>query len=127
MAEKGQRRHIWIMKLAGRKKEHIARNDEAGWPRDTTLCGIPCAAGDRTYSKQTVTPSGRECLGCLARLTPKKGSKPLGRVPSHGPDKKIHWLAEDQRIAACGHEYSTFATEWIEMVTCESCLAMGAK
>jgi hypothetical protein len=115
------------MKLAGRKKEHVALNDEAGWPRDTTLCGIPCFAANRTYSKRTATLSGRECRGCLARLTPKKRSTPKGWIPSHGPDKRIHWLAEDQRIAACGQEYSTWETGWIEMVTCERCLAIAEK
>ena len=120
-------RHIWIMKLVGRRKEHIARNDEAGWPRDTTLCGISCAAAERTYSTQTVTLSGKECPRCLARLTPKKRSKPLGWVACHGPDKKIHWVAEDQNIAACGQEYSTFETGWVEMVTCNRCSAIAAK
>jgi len=117
MDESGPRRHVWIMKLEGRKKEHIALNDEVGWPRDATVCDIPCPSKDREYSKETVTLSVKECLGCLVRLTPKKRSKPLGWIPCHTSDKKIHWLAEDQRIAACGQEYSTFETGWIDIVT----------
>src|SRR5271157_2482744 len=121
----GVRRYIWIMKLAGRSKEHIARSDEFGEPHNTTLCGLPCSAEHRTYSKKTASLSGRECLTCLARLTPRKQSRPSGLI-WHRSDKKLHWLVDDLRIA-CGQGYSTWAAEWIEMVTCDRCLAIAAK
>jgi hypothetical protein len=118
-------RRIWIVRLACRKKEHIARSDEAGWPLNTTLCGISCPAADRTYSKKTVTLSGRECLSCLARLTPKKPSKP-SRLLWYRSDKKVHWITEDSRLA-CGQECAIYGAGWVEMVTCSRCLEMAAK
>src|SRR6266545_3838216 len=127
MDEEGLRQRIWIIKLVGRRKLHIARNDAAGLPRDTTLCGIPCAAADRQKSTKTMAPSGRECMGCLSRLSPKKRSELPGWIPCNGPDKKIHWLADDQRVAACGQKFAIWETGWIEMVTCDRCLALAAR
>jgi len=114
-------RQVWIITLTGARKEHIARNNEWGYPRDTTLCGKPCSSEYRKYSKGTTTISGKECSACLAKLTPK----PRWRFNLPRSDKKIHFLLDDLQ-PACGQECATYGAGWIEMVTCDRCLAIAA-
>jgi hypothetical protein len=121
------RKDIWIVEIAGRRKEHIVRSDEFGRPRDRTLCGIPCPAADRKHAKQTATPSGRECSVCRKRLAWKREWKiPMGQ--------KRHWLRKRSDLrsgfdveAACGQRYATEAVSEIEGVDCARCLELAAK
>jgi hypothetical protein len=119
------KRGIWIVTLAssykGRYKKHVTRNNEAGYPRDTTLCGLACS--DRRACAQTATLSGQECPKCLLQLTPKKPSRLLW----HRSDKKVHWIRDDNSQLACGQECATYGAGWIEMVTCERCLDLAAE
>lgn len=57
---------IWIIKIKGARKEHLAASDEFGEPYKRTLCGK--VYEERTYGKKVKDLSGHECVACREKL-----------------------------------------------------------
>jgi hypothetical protein len=59
---------IKIIEIRGCKKDHLARCDEFGDPKNKTFCGLTYDSMDRTGNRPVHAKNGNECKMCISKF-----------------------------------------------------------